>query len=610
MSHVFFSYLPSTQPISQQAFKTQTIQPHGFKVSCNHSPDDHINNQVILPEPQNLTPPNIHRRNLLVGLGSLYTATSRTPFSIATAAPITTPDVTFTCKDALSEANNLTNSVRSRKCCPPNIGKKVKPFVFPNEKTVRMRWPAHQGTFEQVDKYRRAIQAMRDLPDDHPHSFNNQAKVHCAYCNGYYNQIDSGFPHIDIHIHNSWLFFPFHRWYLYFYERILGKLINDPTFALPFWKWDEPSGMRIPEIFIPENVNGKPNPLYDVYRDARHIKEVVIDLDYDRKDKFVPDEIQIAYNLCTIYRDLIRNGGDTISFFGGVYIAGDSPVSNNDPSVGSVEAGSHTAVHRWVGDATKPLFEDMGNFYSAGYDPVFYIHHVNVDRMWKLWKDLGLPGHKDPTERDWLNASYVFYDENEELVRVYNKDSVDLKKFKYDYIENSEQVLMWQASRYAKHVKRSKSGPNKVHMTQKVETVDELKFPVRLNKIVKVRVKRPQVDRTKAEKAKANEVLLVKRIKFDSRKFVKFDVFVNEKVKEGEMMTMSCEPEYAGGFAQIPHYDLKNMFISSSVRLGLNELLADTNTEGEEYAVVTLVPITGCDDLTVGDIKIELVPVI
>ncbi|KAM0040142.1 putative catechol oxidase [Helianthus debilis subsp. tardiflorus] len=117
-----------------------------------------------------------------------------------------------------------------------------------------MRWPAHAGTKEQVDKYRQAIQAMRDLPEDHPHSFVNQAKIRCAYCNGGYTQVDNGFPDIEIQIHNSWLFFPFHWWYLYFSERILGKLINDPTFALPFWKWDEPVGMPIPEMFVPEVV--------------------------------------------------------------------------------------------------------------------------------------------------------------------------------------------------------------------------------------------------------------------------------------------------------------------------------------------------------------------
>ncbi|KAI3695313.1 hypothetical protein L1987_78308 [Smallanthus sonchifolius] len=540
--------------VSQRAFNTPTNPTHGFRISCNGAPHDHNDTQKLI------VLPNVDMRNILVGLGSLYTAASLTSL----AAPITTPDITSLCNDVNSGINNIAESVRTRKCCPLNIGKKIKPFVFPKEKTVRMRWPAHRGTSEQVDKYRRAIQAMRDLPEDHPHSFNSQSKVHCAYCNGYYTQVAIGFLDLDIHIHNSWLFLPFHRWYLYFYERILGKLINDPTFALPCWKWDEPAGMRIPEIFIPKDVNCKPNTLYDVYRDAWHIKQVVIDLDFDHIDKGIPDEMQIARNLCTMYRDLIRNGGDTIRFFGGKYIAGDSPVANNDPSVGSLEAGSHTAVHRWVGDPTLPYDEDMGNFYSAGYDTVFYIHHVNVDRLWKLWKDLGIPGHKDPTDRDWLNASYVFYDENEELVRVYNKDSVDLGKFNYKYIENSEDVFPWRESRPAKCSKSSQ-----VAWTREVEN------PVRLNKILKVRVKRPGVSRTEAEKAEANEVLLIKRIKFDSGKFVKFDVFVNDKLKEAEVRT-PCDPEYAG----------------------------------EEYATVTLVPRIGCNDLTIGEIKIELVSIL
>ncbi|KAF5766510.1 putative catechol oxidase [Helianthus annuus] len=457
---------------------------------------------------------------------------------------------------------------------------------------------------EQVDKYRRAIQAMRDLPEDHPHSFVNQAKIHCAYCNGGYTQVDNGFPDIEIQIHNSWLFFPFHRWYLYFYERILGKLINDPTFALPFWKWDEPVGMPIPEMFLPEVVNGKPNSLYDVYRDEIHIKQRLVDLDYDGNDKDITNQTQVLCNLSTVYRDLVRNGADTISFFGGEYKAGNSPIKNGDPSVGSVEAGSHTAVHRWVGDRKKRNGEDMGNFYSAGYDPVFYIHHSNVDRMWKLWKELGIKGHNEPTDPDWLNASYVFYDENEELVRVYNKDCVNIRKLNYDFIENSKEVFPWRKSRPARRNKKSQVEP-----TATVETVDKIKFPVRLNEILKVKVKRPAVNRSEAEKAKANEVLVIKKIRYDSGRFVKFDVFVNDKVKPGEITT-PCDPEYAGGFAQLPHNDMKNMFMGSSARFGLTELIEDTNTDGEEYATVTLVPRTGCDDLTIGEIKIQLVPIL
>ncbi|KAM0063177.1 putative catechol oxidase [Helianthus debilis subsp. tardiflorus] len=589
---------PFTSTNTQLAFKARTNQTQGFRVSCNSAQDDQADKKLILPKSQKLVVPSVDRRNLLVGLGGLYTAAN---LPGAMAAPITAPDITSICQDSKDGIRNMDTALRTTKCCPPSLGKTIKPFKFPTEKTVRKRWPAHAGTKKQVDDYRRAIKAMRDLPDDHPHSFVSQAKIHCAYCNGGYTQVDSGtgFPDINIQIHNSWLFFPFHRWYLYFYERILGKLINEPEFALPFWKWDEPAGMPIAEMFLPES----PNPLYDELRDPDHIQKRLIDLDYAGTDKDIPDQQQIECNLATVYRDLVRNGGDTLSFFGGEYVAGDSPVAGNDPSVGSVESGSHTAVHRWVGKRGTPNSEDMGNFYSAGYDPVFYVHHANVDRMWKLWKDLRLPGHVDPKEDDWLNASYVFYDENEDLVRVYNKDCVDVRRLKYDFIENSDGPFPWRKSRPPQRRKSAQ-----VASTPDVKTVEDTKFPVHLDKIVKVSVKRPAVNRSEEDKEKNNEVLFIKGIKYDSGKFVKFDVFVNDKLKEGEVTT-PCDPEYAGGFAQIPHNAMKSMFMTSSARFGLNELLEDTNTEGDEYATVTLVPRTGCEDLTVGEIKIELVPI-
>ncbi|KAK1424037.1 hypothetical protein QVD17_19348 [Tagetes erecta] len=585
---------PPTPFNSKRAFAARTNRPHGLQVSCNVTPDnDHNHNKLIMP--------SIDRRNLLVGLGGLYTVTS---MPAALADPITTPDIISSCKEADSGIKDVENAVRTRKCCPPNISKTIKPFVFPNEKTVRVRWPAHNGSNDQVAKYKQAMRAMRDLPDDHPHSFIQQAKIHCAYCNGGYTQVDSGFPDIDIQIHNSWLFFPYHRWYLYFYERILGKLINDPTFALPFWNWDNPSGMTIPAIF--QDGNDELNPLFDIYRDARHLPPQIVDLDYGAGERDTTNEIQIACNLSTVYRDLVRNGGDTKSFFGGEYVAGDAPVANGATSVGSVEAGCHIAIHRWVGDSTQANSEDMGNLYSSGYDPLFYAHHSNVDRMWTLWKDLGIQGHTEPTDPDWLNASYVFYDENEDLVRVYNKDCININKLKYKYYEESKSVFPWRKSR---PVKRSKNIEVTSNSIEDEKTIDQLTPPLSLDKVLKVRVKRPAVNRSDEEKAKANEVLLINGIKFDGEKYVKFDVFVNEKVKEGEVTTTTtpCDPEYAGGFAQIPHTGMKKMLMSSAARFGLNELLEDTNTEGEEYVTVTLVPRIGCDDVTISDIKIELV---
>ncbi|KAI7754706.1 hypothetical protein M8C21_009466 [Ambrosia artemisiifolia] len=343
---------PSTN--TQRAIKTRTNPTHGFRVSCNAAPNDHNDSQKLVL-------PSVDRRNLLVGLGGLYTAANLTSLPEATAEPITTPDITSSsCKREVTSSIK-DGAIRPRECCPPNLGKTVQDFKFPTENTVRMRWPAHKGTDKQVENYRKAIQAMRELPDNHPHSFNNQAKIHCAYCHGGYTQVDKDGNKTDIQVHNSWLFFPFHRLYLYFYERILGKLIDDPTFALPYWKWDDPEGMKIPDIFVPEYIKDIKNPLYDEYREAAHLPPAMVDLNFHGKEESFSNERQIACNLSAVYRELVRTEGDPLSFFGGKYVAGSAPVPNGDKSVSTVERGSHTAVHRWVGDSKLANHEDMGS---------------------------------------------------------------------------------------------------------------------------------------------------------------------------------------------------------------------------------------------------------
>ncbi|CAA0808741.1 Unknown protein [Striga hermonthica] len=188
----------------------------------------------------------IDRRNLLLGAGGLSGAAaaqllSRGPPALA--SPITSPDLS----KCFTGTNFNTKQPLDITCCLSNCSDATD-YKLPPVTKMRVRPAAHLAGKDYFAKYEEALSRMKSLPDDDPRSFMQQAKIHCAYCNLVYPQT-GGAPDLRLQIHNSWHFLPWHRWYLYFYERILGYLIDDPTFAIPFWNWDHPDGMIMPEEF-------------------------------------------------------------------------------------------------------------------------------------------------------------------------------------------------------------------------------------------------------------------------------------------------------------------------------------------------------------------------
>ncbi|XVE87998.1 hypothetical protein DITRI_Ditri19aG0033300 [Diplodiscus trichospermus] len=158
---------------------------------------------------KNLTT-SFDRRDVLIGLGGLYGATNLASDPFALAAPIAAPDLTL-CGDATITGTETVY------CCPPSNAKVIE-FKPPQFSKLRYRPAAHLVDPDYLAKFTKAMEFMKALPDDDPRSFKQKANVYCAYCNGDYDQV--GFPDQEIQVHNSWLFFPFQRLYLYFYERI------------------------------------------------------------------------------------------------------------------------------------------------------------------------------------------------------------------------------------------------------------------------------------------------------------------------------------------------------------------------------------------------------
>jgi tyrosinase len=65
---------------------------------------------------------------------------------------------------------------------------------------------------------------------------------------------------------------------------------------------------------------------------------------------------------------------------------------------------------------------------SSPYDPIFWFHHANIDRLWKVWlrQDVGTSKQrKNPTDSTWLNQAFQFYDEVGALVTLTVKDVLD-----------------------------------------------------------------------------------------------------------------------------------------------------------------------------------------
>jgi polyphenol oxidase len=235
---------------------------------------------------------------------------------------------------------------------------------------IRPRRPASTLSSADIQKLRDAYKAMRALdtsdPTD-PRGLLQQANVHCRYC-----------TNASLQVHFSWQFFPWHRAMLYFHERILGNLIKDPEFRIPYWDWDAPTHRRIPGAYAdPGNAT---NPLWNSTR--------VMSATDELPEEDVGEDVMD--NVLTL---------GTFSDFGGTATSSGVP-----------EGTPHGAVHVDVGG-------NMGNFENAGKDPIFYAHHCNLDKVWSDWNKR-LPTHTNPTTAAFLNLSWNFFDEGKRWTSI------------------------------------------------------------------------------------------------------------------------------------------------------------------------------------------------
>lgn len=212
-----------------------------------------------------------------------------------------------------------------------------------------------------LDALRAGIGAMRALPTEDFRSWMYQAGIHGASAAEsaaipdaatYWNQCQHGTAH----------FLTWHRWYLLFCEEIIRTMADQCSFTMPYWDY-------IADGLLPEPLRVPPdstNPLYDPTR-----------------DEGVNDGTSMMWGLNTSALAKI----DFAEF-------------NGHAGTGSIASNPHNTIHNLV-------MGNMENTKRAGRDPVFWLHHCNIDRYWECWIRQG--GGRHHPGSPWRDQTFPFH---------------------------------------------------------------------------------------------------------------------------------------------------------------------------------------------------------
>lgn len=276
-------------------------------------------------------------------------------------------------------------------------------------KYVRTNVYAKGGDFSDptILWYARGVAAMRARPITDPTSWEFFAAIH-GIDQGLWEQYGYLSPstplppqaQMDLYWnqcqHGTWYFLPWHRGYLLALEATIRDAVvqlgGPSDWALPYWNYFAPDENKLPPAFAtPDWPDGTGNnPLFIKQRWGP----------FNTGKVFVPMSQVNLRALNDPEFTGVASGGSP--GFGGV----DTGFSHGGSPHGRLESQPHDAVHVLVGGSDPTNSNDPGLMSdpdTAGLDPIFYLHHANIDRLWETWlvKPTSQGNPKDP---NWLNG--------------------------------------------------------------------------------------------------------------------------------------------------------------------------------------------------------------
>ena len=289
--------------------------------------------------------------------------------------------------------------------------------------------------------YSKAMAHMWTKPINDPHSWRYQAAIH-EYSRDFdpLASDDDQLPSTNDRTrfwnqcqHGSWFFLPWHRMYLSCFERIVRKTVVElggpDDWTLPYWNYsdkDNPDARKLPPAFRAMKLpDGSPNALRIEARSSAMNNGGLMGV----------NDVDIEPCLKeTVYKQPAVG----VTSFGGPQTGFHHPPGG----FGTLEAVPHGSVHGRVGGG-----QWMGRFNTAALDPIFWLHHCNIDRLWEVWRQRN-PQNVNPAEADWLtNLSFELHDETGSEVSMVPSEVIDstAEPLSYEYEDVTDPLGGWQS---------------------------------------------------------------------------------------------------------------------------------------------------------------------
>jgi tyrosinase len=92
----------------------------------------------------------------------------------------------------------------------------------------------------------------------------------------------------------------------------------------------------------------------------------------------------------------------------------------------------------------------MSAFETAALDPLFWLHHANIDRLWEVWR-LRDPRHTNPTSSLWSTVNYELHDSGGSIVKFVASQVEDTTAaelgYRYEDVSDPFPVVPTEAAR-------------------------------------------------------------------------------------------------------------------------------------------------------------------